>query len=423
MKAIITPSLSKDMEFHIPPSKSMAHRAIICASLADGTSYLSNVDYSVDIQTTIEGMRKLGASIVQEKNCLTITGIRDFNCVKTDRVECNESGSTLRFLIPLFSMSEKPIRFTGKNRLLKRPQKVYEDLFLSWGNKYIQNEEFIEIEGSVKPGEIVLPGNVSSQFISGLLFVLPLCKKDSTLKVLPPFESKSYVCLTMQMMEKFGVSSYFIDDYTIKIPGNQCYHSANVTVEADYSQFAFFAALGCLNNSVSCIGMNLDSLQGDRVILDVVARMNGKALPLSQGWRIEKSQLKGTEIDLSDCPDLGPILMVLGSLAKGKTQIIHAQRLRMKESDRIAAMEEELRKLNVEIESTEDTVTITGCEIWPGGITLCAHQDHRIAMALAIGASVANNKIVIDQAECVEKSYPAFFEDLKRLGVQVEFSE
>ncbi len=420
MRVLIHPGRVQNGHVLIPPSKSMAHRAILCAALAKGTSVISNLDYSEDIQATLSGLRQLGAQIEQDQDRAIIHGITDLTQVEPMTVFCNESGSTLRFLIPLFSLTGKRIRFTGKNRLLQRPQTLYEELFHQQGNHFVQNEEAIEIEGALQPGTLSLRGNVSSQFISGLFFSLPLCFKDSRLLIEPPFESRSYAEMTIEMLQKFGISIYSQKENSFWIPGNQHYSPHDEQIEGDYSQFAFFAALGALNQDMECHGLRLDSKQGDRRILHYLKAMGAKIQVIPEGYRIQQSPLHGTRIDLSDCPDLGPILMVLATFAQGTTVIEHAGRLRLKESDRIAAMESELKKVGANVSSTEETVTICGPTVWKGGITLSGHRDHRIVMSLAIGATMAEQPIWITEAQSIAKSYPGFFRDLAAQEIEVE---
>lgn len=406
-------------EITIPPSKSMAHRAIICASLAHGTSKISNIVYSQDIKTTIEGMKKLGAHIIKNENTLTITGIKDFKGVDTP-VNCNESGSTLRFFIPLFSLTGKKTVFCGKNRLLERPQTVYRKIFAEQGIKYIQDKKKIEIEGKLKSGHYKVDGNISSQFITGLLFILPLLDKDSIIIINPPFESKSYVDLTIEILSYFGIHVKFKDNLTIFIPGNQQYQPHDYHVEGDFSQLGFFAVLGSINNKISCRGVCKTSLQGDKKIIDIIKSAGGIIEELSNGYTFYPSTLKGIKINLEDCPDLGPVLMAMGALCKGNLHIFNAQRLRYKESDRIEAMESELRKAGVNIHSDGDSIYIEGTEKFLPVSSLYGHKDHRIVMSLSILATTFKTPVTITGAEAVEKSYPDFFKDLASLGVKIE---
>jgi 3-phosphoshikimate 1-carboxyvinyltransferase len=407
----------------IPPSKSMAHRAIICASLASGTSRINNIDYSDDIVATIHGMEQLGAVIVRGDDFLEITGISDLHNLKTDLIDCNESGSTLRFFIPIFTLSGKEVSFTGRNRLLKRPQSIYQTLFQERGLQFNQTEDRITAKGALTGGTYTLDGNVSSQFITGLLFALPLLKEDSTIVVRPPFESRSYIILTMQVLKAFGVEAHFTEENTIFIPGGQRYQPRDYTVEGDFSQLAFFAVMGAAGRTIACTGMDHHSLQGDKAILDFITAAGGKVTEIADGYRIEKSNLTGTTISIADCPDLGPILTVLAMYGKGTTTICDAERLRYKESDRIAAMEEELNKLGVAIRTTESEMIIDGKAHYEATGELFGHKDHRIVMSLSVAAVCGGFSVVIDGAECIQKSYPGFFRDLEKTGVQVEVLE
>ena len=411
MRARITPAKIDSGNITIPPSKSLAHRAIICACLAPGRSVISNIDYSVDIRATIEGMRHLGASIKEDKDTLFIDGIETFQ-YDGDVVNCHESGSTLRFFLPLFSLTGKRATFSGSKRLIERPQNVYEMLFQEQGIDFVRTYPNIIIDGRLKPGELTLKGNVSSQFITGLLFALPLLEADSKIHIEPPFESRSYVDLTIQMLKRFQIIVEYEDAYTLAIKGNQQYQPTDVLVEGDYSQLVFWASLGVLNHSVETHGLDLHSLQGDKKTIDIFQSMNAGIKVLDDGYQFCPGTLNGTVIDLNDCPDLGPMLFALATQANGKTTFQNAGRLRIKESDRIEAMETELKKLGCSISSTFGTVTITGPVKLQGNVTLHGHNDHRIA----------DEPITIDDAQAISKSYPGFFKDLASCGIFIEFA-
>ena len=421
MRARITPAKIDSGNITIPPSKSLAHRAIICACLAPGRSVISNIDYSVDIRATIEGMRHLGASIKEDKDTLFIDGIETFQ-YDGDVVNCHESGSTLRFFLPLFSLTGKRATFSGSKRLIERPQNVYEMLFQEQGIDFVRTYPNIIIDGRLKPGELTLKGNVSSQFITGLLFALPLLEADSKIHIEPPFESRSYVDLTIQMLKRFQIIVEYEDAYTLAIKGNQQYQPTDVLVEGDYSQLVFWASLGVLNHSVETHGLDLHSLQGDKKTIDIFQSMNAGIKVLDDGYQFCPGTLNGTVIDLNDCPDLGPMLFALATQANGKTTFQNAGRLRIKESDRIEAMETELKKLGCSISSTFGTVTITGPVKLQGNVTLHGHNDHRIEMALSILATIADEPITIDDAQAISKSYPGFFKDLASCGIFIEFA-
>ena len=424
VKVIPQPWTGADVpKVKIPPSKSMAHRAIICASLAKGRSRIDNIDYSDDIEATISGMEQLGAKIQRGDDYLVIDGIADLHQLQTDRIDCNESGSTLRFFIPIFTLSGKPVSFTGRNRLLKRPQGVYETLFRERGLRFEQREDHIVAEGTLPPGDYVLPGNVSSQFITGLLFALPLLQGDSTITVAPPFESRSYVVLTLQVLETFGVHASFRDENTLLVSGGQSYQPRDYTVEGDFSQLAFFAVMGAAGRDILCTGMQPASQQGDKAILSFIEAAGGRVEQRQDGYLIRKSDLQRKRISIGDCPDLGPILTVLAMYSRGTTVICDAERLRYKESDRIEAMETELRKLGVAVTATESEMIIDGKEKYSCEEELFGHKDHRIVMSLAVAAVCGGFSVVIDGAECINKSYPGFFRDLEQTGVKVEVLE
>lgn len=424
MKVRIHPASWQEVPcVQIPPSKSLAHRAILCASLSNGKSTLRNVAYSDDILATISGMCQLGARIETLKDSVTIEGTANYQAPHSTVVDCKESGSTLRFFIPVFTLGGQPVTFLGRNRLLKRPQGVYETIYRERGLRFEQSQQAITVQGSLTPGTYEMDGNISSQFISGLLFALPLLDGDSTIQIRPPFESKSYVELTLQTLELFGVNASFTGPNTLFIPGNQAYRPCDSTVEGDFSQMAFFAVLGAVHGTLECTGMRADSRQGDKVILDLVKRAGAHIETLPQGYRIFQSELSGTQIDLADCPDLGPILMVLAMYAKGETKIVNAGRLRYKESDRISAMETELRKFGVDIQTTQEEIVIRGKDSYCCTEEIDGHTDHRIVMSMAVAGICSGHPVTIRGAECIDKSYPGFFEDLEGLGIRVEVLE
>ena len=420
MIAQITPSRCEG-SVRIPPSKSMAHRAIIAASLAQGTSHITNIDFSDDISATIEGMRQLGADITVENDRVTVHGISDFHQLRSREIFCSESGSTLRFFIPIFSLCNKEIRFTGKGRLLQRPQSVYADLFQKQGLRFDHNADCITIDHSLQAGVFELDGNVSSQFITGLLFTLPLLDKDSIIRIRPPFESRSYIDLTLQMLKTFSIEASFTDDFTIEVKGNQQYQATDVEIEGDFSQLAFFAVLAAIQGDLTIEGISSNSRQGDRQILTILKHFHASFDETEKGFLIHRGALKGCEIDLKDCPDLGPILFVLAAMAQGTTHIYNAGRLRIKESDRIEAMRQELLKFDVRMRCTDEEVWIEGNpEGYQCGTILQGHNDHRIVMAMTVMALVNQSVCTIEGAQAIRKSYPSFFEDVKKINGMVE---
>lgn len=405
----------------VPPSKSMAHRLLMAAGLAAGTSYVENLALSNDVQVTLNGLRQLGADITLDGGTAAVHGLPCFAPV-TQPVDCGESGSTLRFFVPVFSLTGAPVTFRGAPRLMQRPQGVYAELFAQQHLHFDQKEETLTINGALTAGEYTVAGNVSSQFITGLLYALPLCNGDSILYITPPLESRSYIELTLAALAAFGVQAVFTNAFTISIKGNQKYFACNCTVEGDYSQAAFWLVLGSVLGGVGVKGLAENSRQGDKVITDILTRCGAALHTENKVLRCEAAPLTATEIDLADCPDLGPIVMVLALFCSGETCIKNAARLRMKESDRIAAMQQEIAKMGGEIFADENTVAIKACALH-GAKTLCSHNDHRIAMALAVAAVCAGVPVTISGAEAVNKSYPDFWQHLASLGVEVELYE
>ena len=402
-----------------PPSKSMAHRAVLCAALADGESRLTGLAHSQDIDATLAAAAALGAQVEAGESWARIAGAAPLQAPAAP-VDCCESGSTLRFLIPLAALTGRPVAFTGRGRLMQRPQSVYQELFASQGLRFEQEGDTLTVAGPLRPGCFSLAGDVSSQFISGLLFALPLLDGDSRLCLKPPVESRSYIEMTRAAQSRFGVASAWLDEYTLAVPGGQAYRPRDMAIEGDWSQAAFPAALGVLAGDVTVTGLEPGTLQGDAVILDILRRCGGRAEAVPGGVRFQKSALHGTKIDLADCPDLGPILMALGLLCEGETVIANAGRLRLKESDRIAAMEQELRKLGGQIESDGGTVTIRRSVLHAPAGPLWGHNDHRVVMSLTVLAAAAGLPVQIDGAEAVAKSWPGFFAAVRQLGVEVQ---
>lgn len=406
-----------------PPSKSVAHRALIAAALAKGKSRITGAGSSKDIIATTAALKALGAHITQQGETLIVDGC-DPRAHAATSVDCNESGSTLRFLIPVFALGREETIFTGKGRLPHRPQQVYQQLFAEQGLPFAQTEQGIQLSGPLPAGHYRLRGDVSSQFVTGLLFALPLCEQDSVLEISEPFESRSYVVMTLKILRGFGINAEWQSENLLRIPGKQCYHPQDVTVEGDYSGAAFFGLLGALSGPVHCCGLRADTAQGDAVFFNFLRQFGAEVEAIKDGFAVSPASLTGGTIDLADCPDLGPAAMVLACFAKGETTLQNAARLRLKESDRIAAMEAELRKFGFLIESSENEIIVHGKvgEMPESVPVIDAHNDHRIAMSMAICAAASGMPAEIAGAECVAKSYPEFFDDLRRAGIGVELS-
>ena len=406
-----------------PPSKSMAHRAVLCSALAKGTSHIENLEFSKDISATLAAAGQLCARVESGPADVLVEGLGHFRPV-FGPVDCCESGSTLRFLIPLASLTGQSITFVGRGRLMERPQSVYETLYREQNLHFEQANGQLTVAGSLRSGEYTLAGNVSSQFISGLLFALPLLAGDSTLHLIPPVESRSYIEMTRAAQAAFGVTSHWLNDTTLCIPGGQQYHPRDYIVEGDYSQAAFLAVLGAVKGGITLTGLAAETLQGDAAILDILRRCGAKFTRTEAGLVFEQASLHGVDIDLADCPDLGPVLMVLGLLCEGTTVIRNAERLRIKESDRIAAMEAELRACGGVLSSEGGTITVQGCKprLHAPEAPLSGHNDHRVVMSLTVLALTADIPLAINEAEAVQKSWPHFFDALKPLGVEVHYA-
>ncbi|MEW8955241.1 3-phosphoshikimate 1-carboxyvinyltransferase [Clostridium sp.] len=407
-------------EVNIPPSKSMAHRAIICASLSNGFSTIENIDLSDDIIATIEGMKSMGAIINIKDKTVMIQGINTFE-KKDITIDCNESGSTLRFLVPISIINENKVRFIGKGNLGKRPLKTYYDIFDEKHINYNFKENILDltIEGRLKSGEYRVNGNISSQFISGLLFSLPLLEDASRLIITTELESRGYIDLTLSVMKDFGVDIENKRYREFIIKGNQIYKPRNYSVEGDYSQGAFFLCAGAIGNDIKCFRLNEKSLQGDKEVISILKAM-GANIFNNEYIKAEKDNLKGTIIDGSQCPDIIPILTVVAALSEGVTIIENASRLRIKECDRLKAISTELNKIGANIIEKEDGLIINGASEFTGG-EVYSWDDHRIAMALAIASTRCKESLIIRNPMCVKKSYPSFFEDFKALGGEYSY--
>lgn len=420
MDVCVEPGFSQSNEITIPSSKSLSHRALIAASLADGKSVIHRLVHNKDTETTIQCLKKLGASFTEEKEGLSVQGIQDLSAYDGSVLDAGESGSTLRFLIPLFSETGKKVTFTGHGKLMERPQSVYKDLFEKNHLFFHQENSFLTIEGKLPSKIYEIDGSVSSQFISGLLFVLPLLEGDSEIHIIEPYESRSYVGLTEDCLFKAGIQ--ILDEGNrIHIPGRQKYYPFETFIAGDDSQAAFPASFAFLtDHPVRIHGIDHESRQGDHVIFSLLARMGAHVEEIDDGYLIQPGKLHGIEADLSDCPDLGPMLFALAAKAEGASVFHHVERLRMKESDRIACMEEEMHKLGCHISSDQSNVTVEGSAKIKGNVVLNGHNDHRIVMALAVLSAAADAPVVIQGAEAVTKSWPAFFEDMKHAGMICE---
>ena len=408
-------------EIDIPGSKSIGHRAIIAASLSKGKSIIHHISMSDDILATLTCMQELGCSYEVKQNkdgfcdieiwgrCKEIFERRSF--------DAKESGSTLRFLIPIaLAFGGKNI-FSGSGRLKERPLDIYYDIFKQQGIVFTNEQGKLPLvtQGSLQPGDFFVKGNISSQFISGLLFALPLLDGDSTLEVTGKYESKAYVELTLATLQAFGITIGKTGEKNFYIPGRQCYQPADYIVEGDFSQAAFWLSAGILGKQITCKNLQKDSLQGDAVIMKLLQEMNGKLGFQQQSIIASSSKTAGIKIDVSECPDLVPMLAALAAVSQGETLIYNAERLKLKESDRLAAITSELKKMGAIIENDDSSLSIKGKQELQGAV-VSSWNDHRIAMALAIVSTNATGNVIIEGAEAVEKSYPHFWQDFQMLG-------
>lgn len=415
MNVKITPNILEG-DVLIPPSKSLSHRAIIAASLAEGKSIIENVLLSNDIVATIEGMRSLGADIeIVDNNKLIIKGskVKRVNNI----INCKESGSTVRFLIPISLLSDEEITFTGENHLVNRPLDLYTEIFDKQNIFYKKQDKELPltIKGKLKADKFYIRGDVSSQFITGLLYTLPLLEDDSEIVITTNLESKGYIDLTLDILKLFNINIINNNYESFIIKGNQKFISNNYTIEGDYSQAAFWLVAGALNGNLKLHNLRKDTFQGDKEILDFLKIMNVDVRYDNNIVIPIKSKSIGNTIDLSQSPDLGPIITVLASVSEGETRIINAERLRIKESDRIKAILTELNKMGANIIETKDGMIINGVKNLKGNVTLDSWNDHRIAMALTIASIKTEGSYIIKNASCVSKSYPHFFEDFKKV--------
>ena len=398
MKAIFTPSVLQG-KIDAPSSKSMSHRYLIGAALSGERCTLTGISMSEDIRATVDCLRALGARVMAEGDSITVDP-QWFMSVDSAILRCRESGSTLRFFIPLALCMGKRVTLCGSERLFERPLSVYEELCAQRGFSFEKGSDALTLCGKMGAGEYKLRGDISSQFITGMIFALTYLGGDSAIEIVPPFESRPYIDLTISALKSFGADIRFTDEYRIEIKGAKL-HAYTGKVEGDYSNAAFLDSFNYLGSSVKVENLNPHSLQGDKVYLDYFKRIS----------------MGAPTIDISNCPDLAPVLFAFSAIKNGAT-FTGTDRLKIKESDRAAAMQEELCKLGGGMLIGDDTVTVPKCNLCYWGKPLDGHNDHRIVMAMSVVLSVIGGEI--EGAEAVNKSYPAFFKDIKSLGAKVE---
>lgn len=399
---------------NVPPSKSDVHRAIICAAMANGVSRISPVALSNDIKATIGCIKALGADAVLENNVLTVDGTNMYKN-KTALLDCGESGSTLRFFIPIAAVGNINATFVGKGKLPQRPIGIFTEALPKAGTVCKTEGGLpLEIKGQLKSGIFEIPGNVSSQFITGLLLALPILEGDSEIVLTSPLESVGYIAMTIRTMKQFGVNIQATEKGW-HIKGGQSYKTCDYTTDGDWSQAAFFMVLGAVSGKITVKGVVKDSTQGDKKCAEILARFGAKVTQLDNEVTVEKGELKAITIDASQIPDLVPVLSVCAAFAEGTTKIINAERLRIKECDRLKATAELLNNLGGKVKELSDGLEITGVSSLKGG-NVNGYNDHRIVMSAAVCAARSDEDITATFAMSINKSYPDFYIDYNSIG-------
>ncbi|MCX4256838.1 MAG: 3-phosphoshikimate 1-carboxyvinyltransferase [Oscillospiraceae bacterium] len=402
-----------------PSSKSFSHRMLIAAALAGGVSEISNISASEDIDATVGALAALGAKIFREGNTYTVMGIK--TPAASAVIDCRESGSTMRFIIPIAAALGCSCEFRGKGKLPERPITPYIRELGKNGAVITKTEGVMPfvMNGTLKGGDYVLEGDISSQFITGLLFALPLCSGNSVIRLASKLESKPYADMTVEALSRFGITIDESEDKdglpVYRIRGGQKYRSADVSVEGDYSQAAFYFAANALGSEIKVDNLSEKSVQGDKKILEIIGGISYNKINDS-GLR----RLPAFSADVSDIPDLVPILAVLGCFTDGTSRITGAKRLKIKESDRLEAIASALGNIGGKITVKDDSLEIEPVTGFHGGV-IDGCNDHRIVMASAIASTMADGEITITGAEAVAKSYPDFWTDFASLGGNIEF--
>ncbi len=395
------------------PSKSDAHRALICASLADKPTVFNLGSVSLDIEATLSCLSALGAEIVREENSLTVCPIKDR--VKSPILNCNESGSTLRFLLPVAAAVSDNPAFTGQGRLSKRPLTPLISEMERHGCSFSSPALPFTASGELLHGTFNMPGNISSQFISGLLFALPSLKGDSEIVLTSPLKSSAYIDMTVDTLSRFNIEIKTTENGFF-IKGNQRYISpSDYTVEGDWSNIAPFMAAAALGGELTAEGLSPQSKQSDVAILSALEKFGAEVTYKNSAYTIRKKNANPFDFDVSECPDLFPVMAVLACGATGSSHLYNAERLRLKESDRIESTEALIVALGGECVSNEDSLTIIGRGRLKGG-QCDSFNDHRIVMAGAVASAICREDVIISGAEAINKSYPHFTEDIKQTG-------
>jgi len=408
----------------VPSSKSIGHRALICAALSKGKSKISNISFSEDIYATIRSLEVLGRKVSVNGDSVEIETVSSLGLKKKERVliDACESGSTLRFIIPIAMCFSKNTTFVGRGKLVERPLDTFYKIFDEKNIVYKNDNSKLplNVNSYLTSGVFHIDGHVSSQFLSGLLFSLPLLEGDSEIILNNALESRPYIDLTLDMLANFGIEVVNNNYESFYIKGNQEYKATDIVVEADYSQAAFWLVSGALGNNIEIAGLNRVSKQGDMEIINILKKygynvnFNNDIVTVN----CVKDKIENQVIDVKECPDLVPVLVAFASVLPCETKIINCGRLKHKESDRLNAPKEELEKLDADIKIIDDTIHIKGVSKLKGA-SLNSHNDHRIAMALAVISSLCDGNIILNGHEAVNKSYPKFWEDFKQLGGKI----
>ena len=407
-----------------PASKSEAHRRMICAGLTKGTTTLAGFMDSDDLAATARCLKALGAQVEQTGDVLTITGQRK-KITRQPVLDCGESGSTLRFFVPIALAMAKGGVFRMHGRLGQRPMDVYQDLFVPRGVRWrmgvgCDGAAELTVRGELEAGHYVLPGNVSSQFVSGLLFALSLLGEDSTLTVQPPVESAGYIRMTVEALQQSGIKMEETAPYSWRIPGNQTYQAQDCHLSGDYSQAAVLLCAGALGHDVTVTHLARETTQGDRAVLQHLAALGATVMEDDTGVTITADALHGAMLDLSGCPDIAPMLALVCQLAEGESRLTGCGRLRLKECDRLAATVEILNLMGGHAKAEGDTIVIRGVKTLRGGVKLPDFKDHRMVMLGMIAASVAEEPVAVSGVEALNKSWPEFVSVFENLGGKAE---
>lgn len=407
-----------------PASKSEAHRRMICAGLTKGTTTLTGFMDSADMDATGRCLKALGSHLKREGDALVIDGSAHKPC-KLPVLDCGESGSTLRFFVPIALAVSGGGIFRMYGRLGARPMDVYRDLFVPRGVRWrmgvgCDGAAELTVNGKLEAGHYMLPGNVSSQFVSGLMFALPLLGEDSTLTVQQPVESAGYIRMTLEALQQGGIIMDETAPFSWRIPGNQQYCAQDGSLAGDYSQAAVLCCAGALGHDVTVTHLSPETTQGDRAILACLEALGAKVQEDANGIRVSAQDLHGATLDMSSCPDIAPIVALTCQLAEGESCLKGCGRLRLKECDRLAATVETLNLLGGNARAEGDCIIIQGVKRLKGGAAIPDYNDHRMVMLASIAASIAQEPVLVHGVNALEKSWPDYVHVYRQLGGRAE---